>query len=383
MTAICLKCGHAPHDGSCVNVADRYAAPQASSPGEPDEGLSKFVIAFIDGQTRTVGESTLMRAQVAAAAWRAAEGASSEGELTVDASQCITLRRSELEAKLAKPTAGPTAGVNSVHAQYWRDLTEHCFGGGAYAAPNAYECMVKVVDRAAPPAPVSRAEPNDGADDESGEFTLDDIERTASCCSEFFGSRLRFLINKVRALKIATSASNEPEAASRAEHQWSEDGEKCVRCGSPDWCAGESCSAGDERMSAAFEDAMRAALAARPDQSAATIWVKALAFAERCAQSAPNEGGSEPVARVGGLHEDDMPHTVWLRPSAVMPGDLLYAAPAPVASPAALTGHEAESLRMIAGWLDRDGTPEPAAFLRGLAVRLAASQAEKGESHVE
>ncbi|MCY0854315.1 hypothetical protein [Cupriavidus sp. D39] len=46
-----------------------------------------------------------------------------------------------------------------------------------------------------------RLERDDGADDESGALTIESIERTAAICSEFFGSRLRFLIARIRELE--------------------------------------------------------------------------------------------------------------------------------------------------------------------------------------
>lgn len=51
---------------------------------------------------------------------------------------------------------------------------------------------------------------NDGAEDESGDLTLESIERVAATCSTFFGSRLNWLIARVRELEAAQAV---PEGA--------------------------------------------------------------------------------------------------------------------------------------------------------------------------
>lgn len=137
---------------------------------QPEEELSKFVIAFIDGQTRTVSESTFMRAQVAAAAWRATEGASGYRELTVDASQCVTLRRNQLEAEqvmpavvlTAQPEAKPTGWM-----RWHRESSDYDYAEFTVNAPTGADGWIPLY--AAPPEPVGRAVGAAMVDDKTGE----------------------------------------------------------------------------------------------------------------------------------------------------------------------------------------------------------------------
>ncbi|AQV94768.1 hypothetical protein BJN34_12845 [Cupriavidus necator] len=161
-TAKCFKCGHPAHSDSCVNVA-----PSAQQ------------VEQLPVELRAVAETV-------------AEGAGFWATCT----GCYDTEDGRPTQKYAH---------SDVFCCELGNGCRECGGLGAVWDDTDYAAMAEFMEqRDAAPAEEG---PRDGADDESGDLTVESIERTAGICSEFFASRLRFLIGRVRALESASPAA--------------------------------------------------------------------------------------------------------------------------------------------------------------------------------